>query len=163
MGWVLAERLDRLESRLEEISINNGEGRIGYLEKELQGYDLNDIEQGVEKLEKQLAELAESLADELEVIRREAKDYNKGLTEETPDLSVGLDAVKETIDDQAKKIAELSSKVEEESAEHEKQLTRGKSGLQEVRRDVSAADSQLRLLEQQQETQEPRLIPCRGS
>ena len=153
----VGDRINNHEAWLEEISIDKGEARLRKLEGELQGFDLYDIEQRVEKLEKQVADLTESLADELEVIRREVKNYNKERTEEISDLSVGLEAVKETIDDHAEKIDELSSKVEEESAEQEKQLTRSKTKLQEVRHDVSAADSQLRSLEQQQETQESQI------
>ena len=157
----VGDRINNHEAWLEEVSIDKGEARIRKLEGELQGYDLYDIEQGVENLEKQLAALSESLAEELEVIRRDAKDSNEELTENVSELSSRLETIQETIqeamDDQAKKVDELSSKFEEESAEQEKQLTRGKTGLQEVRRDVFAADSQLRSLEQQQETQESQI------
>lgn len=153
----VGDRINNHEAWLEEISIDKGEARIRKLEEELQGYDLYDIEQGVENLEKQLAALSESLAEELEAIRRDAKDSNEELTENASELSSRLETIQEAMDDQAKKVDELSSKFAEESAEQEKQLTRGKTGLQEVRRDVFAADSQLRSLEQQQETQEAQI------
>jgi chromosome segregation ATPase len=150
----LGGRLDNLEAWLKEVSIEKGEARISKLEEELQGYDLYDIEQGVETQEKRLDALEESLAVALEALRREARESSEELAEMISGLSSGLEVAQEAIDDQAKKTDELGSKIELEVVEREKQLARGKTGLQEVRRDVSADASHLRSLQLQYDSQQ---------
>ena len=112
----LGDRIDALGNWIEEITINEGEKRLASLEGQLEEGTIWFIDKEIGELKDKLGELSERLGEEAQTIRKEATDLSDDHDYRLGEIRDELEAAKKLVEEQADEIAQLTERLEKETA-----------------------------------------------
>lgn len=112
----LGDRIDGLGKWIEEITIEAGERRLASLEGQLEEGTIWFIEKEIGELKDKLGELSERLDAEAQTIRKAASDLSDDHEYRLNEIRDELEAAKKLAEEQADEIAQLTERLEKETA-----------------------------------------------
>ena len=112
----IGDRMDGAGEWIEEITIKDGEKRLASLEGQLEEGTIWFIEKEIGELKDKLGELSERLDAEAQTIRKEANDLSDDCDYRLGEIRDELEAAKKLVEEQANEVAQLTERLEKETA-----------------------------------------------
>ncbi len=155
--WEVADRINIIEQRMDEMVAGRGDERLAEVEAHLAEVDLFALEQKVARLEERLDEQRERQQEEVQAIKDDDEELIRVNDREHADLRGEIENMQSKFQLQADSLIELNELMSEERGERVEQGELWEESLEALRTELAEKDATLRQLAGEQTDGENRM------